>query len=73
MGELAALVATAVAMACNTAHAWHAALQDRFPQLEVVRVAREVVRTLALYGVREVGLLATVGTYRVGLYDQAFT
>ena len=50
-----------------------AALQDRFPWLEVLHVAREVVRTLALRDVREVGLLATAGTYNAGLYDQAFT
>lgn len=71
MGKLAALGATTVAVACNTAHAWHAALQDRFPQLEVLHVAREVAHTLAARGVKEVGLLATTGTYRNGLYDQA--
>ena len=72
MGKLAALGATSVAVACNTAHAWHGALQDRFPQLEVLHVAREVAQTLAGRGVREVGLLATTGTYRNGLYDDAF-
>lgn len=71
MGKLAALGATTVAVACNTAHAWHGALQERFPQLEVLHVAREVARTLTERGVREVGLLATEGTYRAGLYDQA--
>lgn len=71
MGKLAALGATTVAVACNTAHAWHGALQERFPQLEVLHVAREVARALADRGVREVGLLATEGTYRAGLYDQA--
>ena len=71
MGKLAALGATAVAVACNTAHAWHGALQERFPQLEVLHVAREAARTLADAGVREVGLLATQGTYRSGLYDEA--
>lgn len=73
MGKLAALGATTVAVACNTAHAWHAALQERFRQLEVLHVAREVVRTLAARGVCQVGLLATAGTYSAGLYDQAFT
>lgn len=73
MGKLAALGATTVALACNTAHAWHAALQERFPQLEVLHVAREVVRTLATRGVCQVGLLATAGTYNAGLYEQAFT
>ena len=40
MGKLAALGATTVAVACNTAHAWHGALQERFSQLEVLHVAR---------------------------------
>lgn len=71
MGKLAALGATSVAVACNTAHAWHGALQERFPQLEVLHVAREVAQALASRGVAEVGLLATEGTYRAGLYDQA--
>ncbi len=71
MGRLAALGSTAVAVACNTAHAWHADLQERFPQLEVLHVAREVAETLARRGVKEVGLLATEGTYRAGLYDKA--
>ncbi len=71
VGKLAALGATTVAVACNTAHAWHAALQQRFPHIEVLHVAREVARTLAARGVREVGLMATEGTYRAGLYDQA--
>ena len=72
MGKLAALGATSVAVACNTAHAWHGALQNRFPQLEVLHVAREVAQTLAGRGVKEVGLLATMGTYRSGMYDDAF-
>ena len=69
LGKLAALGATAVAVACNTAHAWHADLQRRFPQMEVLHVAREVATALRAQGVREVGLLATDGTYRAGLYD----
>ncbi|RZJ21888.1 MAG: aspartate/glutamate racemase family protein [Haliea sp.] len=70
VGKLAALGATAVAVACNTAHAWHETLQARFPQIEVLHVAREVARTLAADGVRDIGLLATEGTYRTGLYDR---
>jgi aspartate racemase len=71
LSKLAALGATTVAVACNTAHAWHGALQERFPQLELLHVAREVAISLASRDVREVGLLATEGTYRAGLYDQA--
>jgi aspartate racemase len=72
IGKLAALGATAIAVACNTAHAWHGELQKRFPQLEVLHVAREVAHTLAARGVRQVGLLATQGTYNAGLYTEAF-
>ena len=71
MGQLAALGATAVAVVCNTAHAWHGELQERFPQLEVLHVANEVAQALASRGIPEVGLLATEGTYRAGLYSQA--
>lgn len=72
MGKLAALGATTIAVACNTAHAWHGELQERFPQLEVLHVAREVARALAARGVRQAGLLATQGTYSTGLYTEAF-
>lgn len=73
MGRLAALGARAVAIACNTAHAWHGAMQERFPQIEVLHVARETAQSLARSGVDEVGLLATTGTYRSGVYVQALT
>ena len=71
LGRLAALGSRAVAIACNTAHAWHATLQERFPQIEVLHVAREVSAHLALRGVANAALMATEGTYRVGLYEQA--
>ena len=71
LGRLAALGSQAVAIACNTAHAWHEALQERFPQIEVLHVAREVAEHLAGQGVHEVALMATEGTYRVRLYEQA--
>jgi len=63
--------ARAVALACNTAHAWHARLQARFPDTELLHVAGEVAARLRATGVREVGLMATQGTYRSGLYDEA--
>ncbi|MCJ0762394.1 aspartate/glutamate racemase family protein [Variovorax terrae] len=71
LGRLAALGARSVAIACNTAHAWHGELQARFPGVELLHMAREVAQALAARGVREVGLLATEGTYRSGLYAQA--
>ncbi|MDP9898113.1 aspartate/glutamate racemase family protein [Variovorax ginsengisoli] len=73
LGRLAALGSRAVAIACNTAHAWHATLQERFPQVELLHVAREVASHLAGQGVREVALMATEGTYRVRLYEQALS
>lgn len=69
--QLRALGASAVAMACNTAHAWHRALQLRVPELELLNVADEVAARLRADSVAEVGLLATDGTYRSSLYDQA--
>ena len=71
LGRLAAVGSRAVAIACNTAHAWHATLQERFPQVEVLHVAREVSAHLASQGIRDVALMATDGTYRIGLYEQA--
>jgi aspartate racemase len=71
LGQLETAGARAVAMACNTAHAWHATLQARFPRTELLHVAREVAAHLQALGVRDVGLMATQGTYRAGLYDTA--
>jgi aspartate racemase len=74
LGRLAALGSRAVAIACNTAHAWHATLQQRFPQIELLHVAREVAAHLAAQGEAQgtqVALMATEGTYRVRLYEQA--
>lgn len=71
LGRLAALGSRAVAIACNTAHAWHATLQQRFPQIELLHMAREVAGSLAAQGHTQVALMATEGTYRVRLYEQA--
>jgi aspartate racemase len=71
LGRLAALGARSVAIACNTAHAWHTSLQARFPQLELLHVAQEVARDLRSQGIDSVSLMATEGTYRTGLYTAA--
>lgn len=71
LGRLAALGARSVAIACNTAHAWHTQLQQRFVQVEVLHMPQETARSLAAQGVREAALMATAGTYRVGLYARA--
>jgi len=69
--RLRACGAQAIAMACNTAHAWHGRLQQRFPGLELLHVAREMALHLRADGARAVGLMATQGTYHSGLYDEA--
>ena len=71
LGRLAALGVRSVAIACNTAHAWHAPLQARFPQIEVLHMAREVAMHLAGQGAQEAALMATQGTYQAGVYKKA--
>jgi aspartate racemase len=61
----------AVAMACNTVHAWHAELQARCPSLELLHVGQLVVDAVERLGLNRVGLLATQGTYAAGIYDGA--
>ncbi|MDA8456416.1 amino acid racemase [Acidovorax sp. GBBC 3334] len=70
--RLGMLGARAVAMSCNTAHAWHGALQSRVPGVELLHIARETAAELQRRGIRRAALLATQGTYRMGLYEQAF-
>ncbi|MHA7602385.1 aspartate/glutamate racemase family protein [Alicycliphilus sp. T452] len=72
LAQLAGLGARAVAMPCNTAHAWHAALQERVPQVELLHMPRETAAALRAQGQERVALLATEGSYRIGLYEQAF-
>lgn len=71
VGRLTALGVRAIAIACNTAHAWHAALQERFPQVEMLHIASEVAVVLQQAGITRVGLLATQGTYASGIYGTA--
>lgn len=71
LGRLESVGVSAVAMACNTAHTWHDALQARFPLIELLHMPREVAAHLQVLGVREVGLMATQGCYRAGLYEAA--
>jgi aspartate racemase len=71
LGRLVALGARSVAMACNTAHAWHASLQARFAQVELLHVAQELALELQSRRASAVILLATQGTYQSGLFDPA--
>lgn len=69
--RLASLGVRSVAMPCNTAHAWHAELQRNCPELELLHIVKQTARVLADDRVKEVGLLATLATHRMGLYDTA--
>ena len=69
--RLAGLGAGCVAIACNTAHAWHEDLQVSCREVRILHAMDEVAQRLAQAGEREVGLLATEGTYRSGLYARA--
>jgi aspartate racemase len=69
--RLGALGVRTLAIACNTAHAWHASLQRCVPDLEVIHGVQEVAIELARRGARDVGLLATEGTYHAGVYQHA--
>lgn len=71
IGRLAALGVCSVAVACNTAHVWHAQLQALFPQLRILHIAEETARHLQQQGMQCAIVLATAGTYQTGLYDAA--
>lgn len=71
VGKLVALGSRSIAIACNTAHAWHGRLQLRFPEVELLHIARETAQHLAGQGATAVALMATEGTYRVRLYQEA--
>lgn len=67
--RLSALGAKAVAIACNTAHAWHPEMQRSCPELELLHIVKETTLQLTQEQVPAVGLMATLGTHRVGLYE----
>lgn len=69
LGRLEAIGARTVAIACNTAHAWHAEMQSRHPRLGLLNIGVEVANHLKSRGITSAGLLATEGTYRSGVYD----
>lgn len=63
--------ATMVAIPCNTAHAFIPALEDQAP-LTIIHMIGEVARELAeaTGPLTRIGLLATTGTCRTGLYQE---
>jgi len=69
--QLAAVGVRYVAMACNTAHAWHTALQTQTPELEWLHIAHATAAHLHAKKHDAAVLLATQGSYRTGLYHKA--
>ena len=65
--------AEAIAIACNTAHYWHAELQAQggLPVLHIADAALAEARKSAPRA-RSIGLLATEGTIAAGFYQQRF-
>jgi len=59
-----------IAIACNTAHAWHADLAagSRAPIPHIAEVAVDAVR--AVPGVARVGVIGTEATLKIGMYQQ---
>jgi aspartate racemase len=72
VAQLANAGARTIAIACNTAHAWHDELQSGQPDIELLHIGRETVEHLRRAGVDAAILLATRGTYRIALYQSAF-
>lgn len=74
LARLEAGGATRIAIPCNTAHHWHAALQAA-TALPILHIVDAVAETLARSGTGtgsggRIGLLATDGTLRSGLYPE---
>jgi aspartate racemase len=72
LARLEAGGATRIAIPCNTAHHWHAALQAG-TGLPILHIVDAVAETLARTGIEtggRIGLLATDGTLRAGLYRE---
>jgi len=68
--RLEAAGATRIAIPCNTAHHWHGALQAR-TALPILHIVDAVAGVLFERGYRSgpVGVLATSGTLRAGIYS----
>lgn len=67
--QLEACGCTALAIPCNTSHYFADRLQARL-SIPLINMVRETVRVLARRGCRRVGILATDGTVRTGIYQR---
>ena len=69
--RLEAAGATCIAIPCNTAHHWHAALQAVTP-VRILHIVDAVADALSVQAVEGgcVGVLATTGTVKAGIYQK---
>jgi len=69
--RLEAAGATCIAIPCNTAHHWHAALQAETP-VRILHIVDAVADMLTRKGIEGgcIGVLATSGTVKAGIYQK---
>lgn len=67
--ELEACGCTALAIPCNTSHYFADRLQAQL-EIPLINMVRETCKVLAAQGRRRVGILATDGTVRTGIYQK---
>lgn len=70
--NLEAMGADALVMACNTAHYFIDEIR-KFTKVPILDMIEETALAAKARGLRCVGLLATEGTCRTGIYDRAFS
>ncbi len=61
---------TVLAIPCNTSHYFADRLQSELSTLRLVHMVRETASAMAQSGCRRVGVLATDGTVRTGVYQR---
>ncbi len=61
---------TTIAMTCNTAHYFYEALQAS-TEVPILNIGRLAVEEIERHGIKKVGLLATTGTVKTGIYQTA--
>ena len=67
--KLAALGAERIVVPCNTAHYFHAQMEEEIG-VPIVHMIRETASYLKERGVQRAGIMATDGTIQTGLYQQ---
>ncbi|WP_199883852.1 cysteate racemase [Anaerosinus massiliensis] len=70
--NLEAMGADVLLMSCNTAHYFYDRIK-KFTHVTMLNMIQETAQEVKRRNIRCVGLLATEGTCRTGIYDQAFS